>query len=151
VKKNLIIVMMLVVGLLTFSNCSLLGGNKISNEQISDDLLTKTLNGKGGSTLDLTSKYSSHCFQVTESKFNGDSADVKLFFSGTEVLTSGDSIKVVIGDVNLAYKRDGDKWKLDNVDSKDLDIKTTSMTDAMSNFAPLSKPICANFHRSPKF
>ncbi len=140
---TLAIVALLAVG------CSLLGGSKISNEQISGDLATKTLDGKNNSNLDLSGKYSSHCFQVTESKFNGDSAEIKLFLSGTEVMTGGDDIKVVIGDVKLGYKKDGEKWKLDKVDSKDLDIKTMSMADTLTKFAPLSKPICAVFS-SPK-
>jgi hypothetical protein len=138
----------LAIFVLLTGGCGLLGGSKISNEQISSDLTTKTLDGKNSSTLDLSGKYSSHCFQVTESKFNGDSAEIKLFLSGTEVMTGGDEIKVVIGDVNLGYKKDGDKWKLDKVDSKDLDIKSMSMADTLTKFAPLSKPICAVFSSS---
>ena len=145
-----IVKMMSAVCLLMVGGCSLLGGGggKISNEQISSDLATKTLNGKNDKSLDLSGKYSSHCFQVTDSKFNGNTADIKLFLSATEVETGGDGVKAVIGDVGLTYKKDGEKWTLNKVDSKDLDIKTFSVEEAISKFAPLAKPICASFSSS---
>jgi hypothetical protein len=129
--------------------CSSLSSSKISNEQISDDLSTIALTGQNNSDLSLRGSISSqHCFQVKGSKFNGDSADIKLFLSATEIMPDGDEVKVVIGDVNLSYKKDGDKWKLDKVDSKDLDIKSMSMADTLTKFAPLAKPICAVFSSS---
>lgn len=144
-----IVKMMSAICLLMMGGCGMLGGgSKISNEQISSDLATKTLSGKNDKSLDLSGKYSSHCFQVTDSKFSGNTADIKLFLSATEIETGGDDVKVVIGDVGLTYKKDGEKWTLDKVDSKDLDIKTFSVEEAISKFAPLAKPICSSFSSS---
>ena len=145
-----IVKIMSAICLLMMGGCSLLGGgSKISNEQISRDLATKTLSGKNDKSLDLSGKYSSHCFQVTDSKFTGNTADVKLFLSATEIETGGSGgVKAVIGDVGLTYKKDGEKWTLDKVDSQDLDIKTFSVEEAISKFAPLAKPICASYSSS---
>ncbi len=146
-KKNLqTISLILTISAIFSLGCGMLGGSKISNQQISDDLISKGVIEKNGSSIDLKGSTTNHCFEVKDSKFNEDTAELNLHFSADEVLPSL-SVKTVIGDLNLSYKKDGEKWKLDKVNPTNFDVKTLSLEDSMSKYVPSSKPICAVYNR----
>ena len=148
-KKNLTTTILVLTIAAIFSlGCGLLGGSKISNRQISDDLIAKGFIEKNGSRIGLATKYASHCFQVKDSKFTEDTGEINLILSATEILGEDNPIiTVAIGDVGLSYKKDGEKWKLDKVNPTNFKVKTSENSELMDKFVPLERPICASYSR----
>jgi hypothetical protein len=127
--------------------CGMFGGGEISNQQISDDLISKGEIKSGNDEFDFAGTYSSHCFKKTDNKIEGGKAEITIFVSAGEVQSGANSVKTIEGELKLNYNKNGDKWVLENLTPKSIQIKTISTEKAMKEFAPGQKSICSSFSR----
>lgn len=125
--------------------CGLLGGSAVPKGQINTDLMSQTIKGNDGTTWDFKEKYASHCFRVKETKENGDSLNLTLEVTTEVVVNQGAQFKVGGGDIVMSYKKDGGKWKLNKLESGELRVRTISSDQAIKEWAPATRPVCAYF------
>ena len=144
-------IMMVALCLLVVFGCGLLGKKKVvPNEQINADLNGKTVKFDGGSNQWYFSQDYERCFTVNdqESKINDSNADLSVKVSSwyqsdiTKVYTT------VIGDLLMHYRKDGDKWALTSIESKDLKFEGFSELDDFKKFLDSHTPVCKGYRHT---
>lgn len=129
--------------------CGLFGEKKIENAAINSDLDKQQLNVTEGvsKTWDF-SRDQARCFQVMDSKYSGDTAQVTLTVASYyESEAVAGSIFTVFGKVLMNYKRDGNAWKLEKAESKEL-IQKILDADEFKKFLEIAAPVCQGY-RAP--
>lgn len=126
--------------------CGFLGGDKIENSTIDYDLGKQELAITEGTASTWSfSRDQGRCFNVLESKFNGDTAVVTLSVASYyESEAVPDSVFTVFGKVVMNYKRDGKTWTLQKAEGKELIGKILSL-DKFKEFLEISAPLCRNY------
>lgn len=131
--------------------CGFLGGDKIENGIINDDLGKQELAVTEGtaSTWDF-SRDQGRCFDVLESKFEGDKAVITISV-GSYYESEGvpDSVFTVFGKVVMNYRRDGKTWTLEKAEGKEL-IGSILSLDKFKEFLEISAPLCRNYRATLK-
>ena len=150
----------LVVCLLVCSGCGLSGliGKKgVTNEQINVDISNKKVKiTEGAYASDHTWYFSpkdERCFVVNEneSKIADSSADLSITISSWRFIPlrdvgPDDKYGTVLGKMLLHYKKDGEKWVLENLEPKELIYKDLDM-DQWKKFLEITAPNCAKRFR----
>lgn len=137
--------------LLVVFGCGLLGKKGIPNEQINADLDGKTVKFNGGKDQWHFSHDSERCFVVNdkETKITDSNADVLVTVSSwyqTQGITK--VITTVIGNMLLHYRKDGDKWVLENIEPKDLTFEGFTETSDFEKFLDKHTPICKGYRHT---
>ncbi|HVF30275.1 MAG TPA: hypothetical protein VNA22_04860 [Pyrinomonadaceae bacterium] len=138
-----------VFSLVCVLGCGLFGENKIENVVINSDLDKQQLNITEGvsRTWDF-SRDQSRCFQVTDGKYTGDTAQLTLTVASYyESEAVGGSVFTVFGKVLMHYKRDGNTWKLEKAESKELIQKILEGAE-FTKFLDIAAPVCQGY-RAP--
>ena len=138
-----------IVPLAFVAACGFLGTDKIENAVINADLEKQKLNVTEGvsKTWDF-SRDQGRCFQITDSKFAGDTAQLTLAvasFYESEAVAG--SVFTVFGKVLMNYKRDGKTWTLEKAESREL-IQKILEQDEFTKFLDTSAPLCQSY-RAP--
>ncbi len=126
--------------------CGSLGGDKIENGTINYDLGKQELAVVDGTSTTWDFKRDQgRCFDVLESKFEGDTAVLTLSVASYyESAAVADSVFTVFGKVVMNYKRDGKAWTLQKAEGKELIGKILS-PDKFKEFLEISAPLCRNY------
>ncbi len=141
-KNNLVTISLVLTILAIFSlGCGMLGSSKIPNEQLSKDLEAKTIadmSVKSGMRLS-KDVVAFQCFNVLESKLDGDSGEVTV-----DLFTSaaGNSF-FGMGTVILTYKKDGEKWVIDKATPKDYNVTQPKDDSDSRRVAEKGAKLCA--------
>jgi hypothetical protein len=129
-----------------------MGKKGVPKEQVNADLAGRTISVKDGSDIEQQWSFkddSYRCFAPsdTPSKIT-ESEDVIPINISAIRLVEGEETPVLFGEIVLHYKKDNDKWVLDNIESKE--VRTKALTgDAFSKYLDLQMPLCNYFkHKS---
>lgn len=140
-KKNIQSITLILMMIAAFSlGCKMLGGNKISNEQISKDLLETKISVKSGLVMD-KEIIVTQCFKVKESKFEGDSGELTIDLFRGEKSNSFFGI----GEITATYKKSGDSWMIQNIKAKDYDVKMVISDNQGQEILKKGAPLCGSY------
>ncbi len=120
--------------------CKMPGGNQISNEQISNDLLDTNILVKSGEVME-KDEIVTQCFKVNASRFEGDSGEL------TIDLFRGDKSNRLfgVGEVTAAYKKSGDSWKIQNVTATTYNVTTPVDDKKGQEIIRKGAPLCGSY------
>lgn len=135
--------------------CGLLGSKGVPKEQVNSDLAVSKIKAQLGSDTSQQTDWdfkddSYRCFAPVdnETKIADTTADMMMNVSAIRLNKSEDT-SVLFGKMLLHYKKDGDKWKLESIEPKD--VRTNEITgDAFSKFLDLQMPLCNYFKYKAK-
>ena len=136
--------------LLVGFGCGLLGKKSVPKEQINADLNGKTVKFNGDSNQWYFSSDYERCFTVNdqESKINDSNADLSVKVSSWYQSDVTKVYFMVIGDMLMHYRKEGDKWALASIESKDLKFESSSEVDDFKKFLDKHTPVCKGYRHT---
>ncbi len=143
--------MILALSVFVFTGCGLLGDKSVPKEQMNSDIANKTIKVKtlaGESDWNFKDDFI-RCFAPTpnESKITESNAEMVLDVSATKYPTASGYSEVMFGKILLQYKKNGDKWTLESVESKNVSSNILEGEKSIE-FAQLSSSLCSYFKHS---
>lgn len=135
-----------ILSLVGVLGCGLFGNKELEKVMIDTDLAKQELKDKDDSTKnwDFT-RDEGRCFEVTNSKYEGSAAEITLNFAsyyGSEAFP--DSVFTGKGKVVMTYKAEGNSWKLEKAELKEIDRDITT-PDKVSQFVASSASLCGHY------
>jgi hypothetical protein len=151
--KTKLNVLILTMCLSLLSGCGSSEDKGVPKEQINTDLAGKTIkvrSASGQSDWDFKDDFI-RCFAPTPdaAKTTESSADMVIDISSMKYPTPSGASDVMFGKVSLRYKKDGDTWTLESIESKDASTNRLEGEKAVE-FAKLSAPLCRHFKYSTR-
>lgn len=138
--------------LLLVSGCGLIGGGSPSREQIEADIKRQPLNVKvANGTIEWDFNPKSYkpltCFAVDagESKITASNAELSATVASWSAvqITNKWFYSTLYGKMLMRYKKEGDKWILDNAEQQNFTFEKPKNSEDFEKFVERAMPLCA--------